>query len=382
MGMSKKMKRPSSRLRGMKKKRKMNPKTKPKKMMKTKKSTTVSPVVKEYVKKVVDASNPDMRIQMYNPVDPIKRAFNGLELAGNFNAKPRTDIHFFLHNPSSPNFESRAGMNIPEQIGLRHIENRLDLDALRIGQLVGTNVKLKSLYIKGRYLIDQTAMESLSVPELHIRTMVLEDKEKSYEELLTEFNTPLYTSTTSNSETNPKAGLLYKLFRDPTGYTVVNREDQESSGYLWPHASRMCRAFPDMYAMDLPLNTSSFKYLGGTRKKVTVGNWKPVYDNKAEQIKAVSPSNAPYEIPFSFRIKHPGNLRWDNSHKRVVFRDIDKNAITPGPQNFTPFLVSFVNSPNSRYYDKVSEGSAERALDDLVKIQYSIYASVDAKPLI
>ena len=342
----------------------------------------VSTSVKSYVKKAIDASNPDMRIQMYCPVDPIKRAFNGLSLGGNFNSPPRTDVHFFLHNQSSPSFESRAGMNIPEQLGLRHLENRLDLDTLRIEQLIGTNVKLKNLYVKGRYLIDQAQMETLSVPELHIRTMVLEDKEKSYEEILSEFNTRLYESTTSNSETNPKAGILYKMFRDPSGYTVVNREDQEASGYLWPHASRMCRAFPDMYGMELPLNTSSFKYLGGTRKRATVGNWKPVYDGKSETIKAVSPSNAQYEIPFSFKVKHPSHLRWDNAHKRIVFRDIDKDARTPGPQNFTPFLVSFVNSPNARYYDKVAEGSAERALDDLVKIQYSIYATVDAKPLI
>lgn len=342
----------------------------------------VSTSVKAYVKKAVDASNPDIRIQMYNPVDPIKRAFNGLDLGGNFNSAPRTDVHFFLHNQSSAIFESRAGMNIPEQIGLRFLENRLDLDNLRIEQLIGTNVKLKNLYVKGRYIIDQTQMETLSVPELHIRTMVLEDKEKSYEEMLAEFNTKLYDSTTSNSETNPKAGILYKMFRDPSGYTVVKREDQEASGYLYPHASRMCRAFPDMYAMDLPLNTSSFKYLGGTRKTVTVGNWKPVYDESSQSIKAVSPSNAKYEIPFSFKIKHPTHLRWDNSHKRIVFRDVDKEALTPGPQNFTPFLLSFVNSPNARYYDKVTEGSAERALDDLVKIQYSIYATIDAKPML
>lgn len=342
----------------------------------------VSAPVKAYVKKAVDAANPDIRIQMYCPVDPIKRAFNGLNLAGNFNAPPRTDVHFFLHNESSPSYEVRAGMNIPEQIGLRHLENRLDLDNLRIEQLVGTNVKLKNLYVKGRYIIDQTAMESLSVPELHVRTMVLEDREKSYEEILSEFNTRLYDSTTSNSATNPKAGILYKMFRDPTGYTVVNREDQEASGYLWPHASRMCRAFPDMYAMELPLNTSSFKYLGGTKKKITVGNWKPVYDIKAESIKAVSPSNAKYEIPFSFKVKHPSHLRWDNSHKRIVFREVNKDGKTPGPQNFTPFLLSFVNSPNARYYDKVTEGAAERALDDLVKIQYSIYATIDAKPML
>ena len=349
--------------------------------MKARKATPkVSTSVKAYVKKAVDASNPDIRIQMYCPVDPIKRAFNGLDLGGNFNAPPRTDVHFFLHNQSSQNFEVRAGMNIPEQIGLRFLENRLDLDNLRIEQLIGTNVKLKNLYVKGRYIIDQAQMETLSVPELHIRTMVLEDKEKSYEEILSEFNTRLYDSTTSNSETNPKAGILYKMFRDPSGYSVVEREDQESSGYLWPHASRMCRAFPDMYAMELPLNTSSFKYLGGTRKKVTVGNWKPVYDGKSETIKAVTPSSATYEIPFSFKVKHPSHLRWDNSHKRIVFRDVDKEARTPGPQNFTPFLLSFVNSPNARYYDKVTEGAPERALDDLVKIQYSIYATIDAKP--
>ena len=339
----------------------------------------VSKNVKAYVKKAVDAATPDMRLVMYNPEAPIKRPYNGTFVGGSFNDPPRTDVHFFLHNQSSASYEQRAGMNIPEQIGLRHLENRLDLDNLRVEQVLGTNVKLKNLYVKGRYVINQAQMETLAVPEIHIRTMVLQDREKSYEELLSEFNTPLYESTTSNSETNPKAGILYKMFRDPSGYTVVQREDQESSGYLWPHASRMCRQFPDDYSMNLPLNTAAFKYLGGVRKKVTVGNWKPVYDAEAKTIKAVAPSSATYVIPFSFKIKHPSHLRWDNSHRRMVFRDITKDARTPGPQNFTPFLVSFVNSPNDAFH-KVYPSDQEGQYDKLVQMDYTIYATIEAKP--
>ena len=360
----------------------------------------VSPSVKAYVQKAVDASNPDTHIQMMVKPHVVLRSYNGNDVSGQFNFPPRTDVHFFLHRGSDETFSPSGGMNIPEQIGLRHLEDRSNLDGLTLAQLTGNSVKLKSLYVKGRYIIDQVQMEALSVPELHIRTMCLEDKEKSYEEIVSEFATPLYEKTTSAGEVNPKAGILYKMFRDPSGYTTQEREDQENTGYLWPNTSKLCRAFPDMYGKSLPLNTASFKYNGGTYKKVKIADWKPtwqptgfttsdgvsgksqsVYDPAGAAVAASSPYNGTYEVPFSFKIKAPQYLKWDNVHRRVTFEDVRKRGFTSGPQNFTPFISTFINSPNPGYTNKVDQATSDK-LDALVNIEYKIYASIDAKPSI
>ena len=370
-----------------------------KKRRRTSKAPKVSPSVKAYVAKAVDASNPDIHLCMYVKPQPVLRSYNGTDVSGQFNNPPRTDTHFFLHRAAVADF-NYGGFNIPEQLGLRHLENRSNLDGLSLGQLTGNGLKLKSLYIKGRYIVDQSLMERLSIPELHIRTMCLEEKEKSFEEIVGEYTNKLYADSTSAGEVNPKAGILYKMFRDPTGYTTQNREDQESSGYQWPNVSKLCRAFPDMYAKDLPLNTGAFKYLGGTSKKAKVADWKPVwvptgftttdgqggkststYEPTSGAINAVSPHNGNYSIPFSFKVKHPSYLRWDNVHKRIQFGDVKTKGYTSGPQNYTPFLATFINSPNAGYTNRVGSDT-ETAIDRVIQIEYKIYATIDAKPAI
>ena len=384
--------RSTTKSRGVSKKPRSSKKTK----TRTKKTPTVSTAVKSYVAKAVDASNPDLHLVMYTKPKPILRSYNGVSVNGQFNNPPRTDTHFFLHKPSNDNY-SVGGFVLPEQIGVRHLENRSNLDDLTLGQLTGSGLKLKSLYVKGRYIIDQAMMETLSIPEIHIRTMCLEEKEKSFEEIVGEYTNKLYADTTSAGEVNPKAGIMYKMFRDPSGYSTQIREQQENAGYQWPNVSKLCRAFPDMYGKDLPLNTGAFKYLGGTSKKAKVADWKPiwqptgitttdgagknqgVYEPAGNLVVASSPYNGVYSIPFSFKIKHPQYLRWDNVHKRITYGDCKTKGYTSGPQNFTPFLVTFTNSPNPGFTNKVDDATSNK-LDELVQIEYKIYCTIDAKP--
>ena len=154
-----------------------------------------------------------------------------------------------------------------------------------------------------------------------------------------------------------------------------------------------------MYAKDLPLNTAAFKYLGGTSKKAKIADWKPtwqptgitttdgagknqgVYEPAGNLVVASSPYNGVYSIPFSFKIKHPQYLRWDNVHKRIMYSDVKTKGYTSGPQNYTPFLCTFINSPNAGYTNRV-DSTTENAIDSVIHIEYKIYATIDAKPSI
>jgi hypothetical protein len=167
----------------------------------------------------------------------------------------------------------------------------------------------------------------------------------------------------------------------------------------------LCRSFTDLYSMKLPLNTESFRLLGKCSRHARVSDWKPVFaptgfitsdrsngasksdytfpdqPNAGGRIQASCPRGGSWEIPFKIPIKHPSYLRWDNVHKRILFPDTTNSRETPdgvdetsGPQNFTPFLCTHLFSPNPNFQD------ASIDCDDIVRMEYKIYFTVDAQP--
>ena len=244
------------------------------------------------------------------------------------------------------------------------------------------------------------------ITSVYIRTLCLMHKEKSYEELFAQANNPLYTDEASKPF-NLNAGINYVINKDDSGYSSFTREEQEENGYLDPNALKLCRSFPDLYSMKLPLNTSAFKVLGKSVKKARVADFKPlssvegfvtsdrsngaslseyVYqpDTNGNQVRyfPICPDGGTWEIPFSMKIKHPTHLRWDVTHRRLTLAETYATAESPktsGPQNYTPFLATHLFSENPLFYRKQGETVAG-LLNKLVKIQYNIYVTLDAQP--
>ena len=167
----------------------------------------------------------------------------------------------------------------------------------------------------------------------------------------------------------------------------------------------MCRSFCDMYSMSLPLNSEAFKVLGKCKRHARVANYKPVWaptgfrtsdigngtaksdytfpdqPDAGGRIQASCPKGGSWTIPFKIPIKHPSYLRWDNVHKRILFPDTTNSRDNPdaidetsGPQNFTPFLCTHLFSPNPPFQDPNVD------CDDIVRMDYKIYFTVDAQP--
>lgn len=362
----------------------------------------VSKPVRQAIAKAMDARIPDTRVVLHCPSVVIPRQWKGLTV-GDYNTPVPTRFHFFLHDPSQrASTTVYPGINLPEQLGLRHLPDRTDIAKMTLAQLTGSRVKVKSVYIKGRYYIDQPKMETRGLTDIHIRTLVLEDKTRPYEELIRNMNVPLYVDTGA-TDFDARAGIGFKINRDETGFTTEQREGRQYSGYLYPNTTKLCRSYTDMYSMKLPLNSESFKVLGKTQRHARIADWKPVYaptgyliettnsgigratyqpgPDNGGGITASCPKGGSWSIPFKIPIKHPSYLRWDNVHKRILFPDttntrenVDAVDETSGPQNFTPFLCTHLFSPNPAFND----GSVD--CDDIVRMEYKIYFTVDAQP--
>ena len=357
--------------------------------------------VRQAIAQAMDARVPDTRIVLHCPSVAIPRQWKGLTV-GNYASSVPTRFHFFLHDPSQrASTTVYPGINLPEQLGLRHLPDRTDITKMTLAQLTGSRVKVKSVYIKGRYIIDQVQMEVRGLTDLYIRTVVMEDKTRPYEELVKNLNVPLYNDTGA-TDFDARAGIGYKINRDASGFTTEQREGREYSGYLYPNATKLCRSFTDMYSMRLPLNGESFRLLGKTTRHARIADWKPVFAptglltvtgdlseyvdkntlNGAGRIEAACPRGGSWSIPFKMKIKHPAYLRWDNVHKRILFPDTTNarentgNGVdeTSGPQNFTPFLCTHLFSPNPKFQDPSVD------CDSIVRMEYKVYVTVDAQP--
>lgn len=395
------------------------PKKKKRPKSKTSRRTTkgVSKAVKSFVAKAVDARVPDTKLVMHCGPVTIPRQWNGTGVGGRFNYPIPANTHFFLHEPWS-RLDGTPGMGIPTQIGLRHLENVTNIGDLTIGQLVGSNCRVKSMYIKGRYYINQANLHNGNITDLYIRTLCLEDKAKTYEELKAQADTPLYVDT-KTTDYNPAAGINYKINRDSSGYATEEWEDRELSGYQYPNELKLCRSNCSMYSMGLPINGESFKVLGKVVRHARQANYKPIvlaaediaqapngswagytthqltgWRTSADEepvspdeivaasgVQAVCPQGGSWEIPFKMNIKAPKYLRWDNVHKRLLHSQVVSGPDTSGPQNFTPFLLTHLFSPNPALTVK-NTGTSSSYLDKLVSMEYRIYVTLDVEPKI
>ena len=119
-------------------------------------------------------------------------------------------------------------------------------------------------------------MINSGLTSVYIRTLCLMHREKSYEELKAQANTPLYIDGVSETAYNLNAGINYVINNDVSGWSTENREDRTESGYEYPNELKLCRSFCDLYSMRLPLNKAAFKVLGKVVKKAKVANYKPL----------------------------------------------------------------------------------------------------------
>lgn len=388
--------------------KKKKPRSKSASRRRSKGSKGVSKAVKAFVAHAVDARTPDTRIVLKCGPTGIPRQWNGTERTEGDTTLIPVNTHFFLHEPyDAKQIDRTPGMNIPEQLGLRHLENAANIKDLTLGQLTGTNVKVKSIYVKGRYFVNQTQMVNYGLTSLYIRTLCLMHKEKSYEELKSQANTPLYKDGVSETAYNLNAGINYVINNDVSGWSTENREDRTEAGYEYPNELKLCRSFPDLYSMRLPLNKAAFKVLGKSVKKAKVANYKPLTsvegfltndrsngaslseyiftpdaNGNVAKYFSLCPSGGTWEIPFSMKIKHPKHLRWDNTHRRLTLQETQgDDPFTSGPQNFTPFLMTHLFSENPTFSQKLTpEQSA--GLNNIITADYKIYLTLDAQPSI